>query len=181
MSSENYGEDGEINKDGCDLEPRPLHAREPRHHQGNEHRAPVRDLCGSYKPIGCHFGSKTDEHRTGCCERDAQTLSSGTFLSEADLADAKHHKYYNFSCAPTCQDPADSLTRAIADHDCSFSTLAKVLHEADFKEVKTTRDGVFSKSGDWANYHTVGLYTHGGTYGVTNKTKDRHSLVRYIN
>ena len=181
MSSENYGEDGEIYQDGNDLGPRPPQAQEPRHHQGNVHRPPVRDLCRSYKHIGCHFGSKTDEHRTGCCERDAQTSSSGIFLSETDPADANHHKYYNFPCAPTCQDPANLITRAIADHDCSFSTLAKVLHEADFKEVKTTRDGVFSKSGDWANYHTVGLYTHGGTYGVTNKTKDQHSLVRYIN
>ena len=159
----------------------------PGAHGGQVHSAPARgDLRPrgdhqNYKFVGCHFGNKTGEHRKGCCERDADTYVNDTFISELDLQRAKHNEHRNFQCGVEDVCASDHIKNAIAEQDYSYGTLKRLLEEAGFTKVKTTRDGILGEGSDWANYHTVGLFSHGGVYGVTNRTKDHQSLVRYIN
>ena len=117
----------------------------------------------------------------GAAKGNAETILYQTLITEEDLQKGKHHKHTNYQCTTSAAPDGDPYDLALRDGDYSYDTLKNMLKDAGFGRVKTTRDGVFAKGDDWANYHTVGLYTHGGTYGITNKTKEHTGLVRYLN
>ena len=134
-----------------------------------------------YEHDGNQFGSETVEHPAGCRGKDYDTAMNDIFITEDDLEKAKESKHLNFECSTQRQHHDDPFVKAMADCDYSEKTLLKLLQGAEFEEVKTQRDEVFGKRGAKVVYHTYGLYTHGGVLGVTNKTKERSSMVRYLN
>ena len=90
-------------------------------------------------------------------------------------------KARNLACAP-CEDlDLDPFAQALHDRDYTFGKIRQLLNNAGLKEVKTERGDVFGHTGAMANYNTLGLYKHGGTFGVTTRTKNQGTMVRYIN
>ena len=73
------------------------------------------------------------------------------------------------------------LQRALREGDYSFETIKKVLEETKMKAQKNTKGKVLGSSDREVLYETVGLYTHGGVFGVTTRTKSDEDLVRYVN
>ncbi|CAE7241098.1 RE2 [Symbiodinium sp. CCMP2592] len=174
--------DGKANTNGGappgDL-PRP-HVRFDEHAELLSPRPPRRGLC-DYEREGSHFGSKTFVHKDGCCGKEDDVLFHEAFISQEEFAKALASKHTNYACATTTQDNQDEFARAYQDNDFTYDKLLDLLNQAGLREVRTERDGVIGKTGKAATYHTLGLYTHGGTFGITTRTKEQSAMARYIN
>ncbi|OLQ11876.1 Copia protein [Symbiodinium microadriaticum] len=135
----------------------------------------------AYEHAGSQFGGETRVQKNGCCARDDGADSADAFVSAQELFLARSNQSTNLACAP-CEDlDHDPFVQAMHDRDYTFNKIRQLLNNAGLKEVKTERGDVFGHTGAMANYNTLGLYTHGGTYGVTTRTKNQGSMVRYIN
>ena len=130
---------------------------------------------------GSQFGGKTAEHPKACCSRDDYTIEHDVFITEKELLDEKGEHYRNYVCGSGFNSADDPFTQAIADCDFSNEALKKLVDGIEFPEVKTAKDEVFGKPGARVQYRTLGLYSHGGTFGITTATKERSSMVRYLN
>ncbi|CAE7449306.1 GIP, partial [Symbiodinium sp. KB8] len=135
----------------------------------------------AYEHAGSQFGGETRVQKNGCCARDDGADCADAFVSAQELFLARSNQSTNLACAP-CEDlDHDPFVQAMHDRDYTFNKIRQLLNNAGLKEVKTERGDVFGHTGAMANYNTLGLYTHGGTYGVTTRTKNQGSMVRYIN
>ncbi|CAE7634004.1 RE2 [Symbiodinium sp. CCMP2592] len=157
-----------------------LHVRFDEHAELLSPRPPRRGLC-DYEREGSHFGSKTFVHKDGCCGKEDDVLFHEAFISQEEFAKALASKHTNYACATTTQDNQDEFARAYQDNDFTYDKLLDLLNQAGLREVRTERDGVIGKTGKAATYHTLGLYTHGGTFGITTRTKEQSAMARYIN
>ena len=138
-------------------------------------------LQDAYEHAGSQFGGETRVQKNGCCARDDGADRADAFVSAQELFLARSNQSTNLACAP-CEDlDHDPFVQAMHDRDYTFNKIRQLLNNAGLKEVKTERGDVFGHTGAMANYNTLGLYTHGGTYGVTTRTKNQGSMVRYIN
>ena len=133
---------------------------------------------GDYKHEGSHFGSETLVPRNGCCGRDDDVLQHDAFITAQEFSRALRHKCTNFACAPTTCTDEDPFAQALRDRDFSYGRLKQLLDGAQLKEVRTERGDIVNSI---ANYNTIGLFTHGGTYGITTRTKTQNYMTRYLN
>ncbi|CAE6964969.1 unnamed protein product [Symbiodinium sp. CCMP2456] len=142
------------------------------------------NLIHAYKgfpPIGLKVFPVLYYLNGSCCSRDDYTIEHDVFITEQQLLSGKGEHFRNYANGPRQQPDDDLFTQAIADCDYSNDTLLKLLDGMDFPKVKTARDEVFGEQGARVQYRTLGLYSHGGTFGVTTGTKQNGSMVRYLN
>ncbi|CAE7255789.1 GIP, partial [Symbiodinium sp. CCMP2456] len=121
------------------------------------------------------------ENLQACCSRDDYTIEHNVFITEKELFDGQQEHHLNYACSIDPHSAEDLFVQAIADCDYSEETLKKLLDGIEFPKVKTTRDEVFGEHGARMQYRTFGLYSHGGTFGVTTNTKQHGSMVCYLN
>ncbi|CAE7287015.1 RE1 [Symbiodinium sp. KB8] len=134
-----------------------------------------------YEHEGNQFGSKTLVQNDKCCGQDKYAECHDGFITAAEFSLGLANKSTNYACEAGVGDNNDSFQKALDDKDFTYDKLKQLLDGAGLKKVKTERGEVIGGTGTMANYHTVGLYTHGGTYGITTCTKDKLSMTKYIN
>ncbi|CAE7504439.1 RE2 [Symbiodinium natans] len=134
-----------------------------------------------YEHEGSHFGSKTSVQKGGCCGRDDPTTHSGHFISQEDLRRGLEKQSINYACQAANAHEADAFEGALAEGDFSFVKLEQLLRGIGISEKNNGRPGLHGHEGVPMKYHTFGLFSHGGVFGVTNNTKNYSSVVKYVN
>ena len=145
--------------------------RGEREHKGN----------ADYEHSGDHFGSETSVHKDACCGQDNDAGLHEAFISAQEFSQALLSKSVNYACAPALGDDQVPFAKACNEQDFSFQRLRQLLEGAGLKKVRTERGDVIGGTGTMANYNTIGLFTHGGVYGITTRTKEHGSMTRYLN
>ena len=117
----------------------------------------------------------------GCCGRDDPTTHSGHFISQEDLRRGLEKQSINYACQAANAHEADAFEGALAEGDFSFVKLKQLLRGIGISEKNNGRPGLHGHEGVPMKYHTFGLFSHGGVFGVTNNTKNYSSVVKYVN
>ena len=172
---------GDLPDPGC------VHGRRHgRDGDGLRHEQPLRGECDHeekphYEHQGSHFGSETSVHKDACCGQDSDVGLHEAFISAQEFSQALLNKNVNYACAPALCDDHDPFVKACNEQDFSFQRLRQLLEGAGLKKVRTERGDVIGGTGTMANYNTIGLFIHGGVYGITTRTKEHNSMTRYLN
>ncbi|OLP92925.1 Copia protein [Symbiodinium microadriaticum] len=113
--------------------------------------------------------------------KDSDVGLHEAFISAQEFSQALLNKNVNYACAPALCDDHDPFVKACNEQDFSFQRLRQLLEGAGLKKVRTERGDVIGGTGTMANYNTIGLFIHGGVYGITTRTKEHNSMTRYLN
>ncbi|CAE7525074.1 RE2, partial [Symbiodinium sp. CCMP2456] len=136
-----------------------------------------------YEHEGGHFGNKTFVHDGWCCGGTRHDKVAESFITDGDFVKGHYNQNSVFAVNPGNFENVDrpQLHRALQQQDYSYGTIKKVLEETSMKAQKNTKGKALGAPGQEVLYETLGLYTHGGVYGVTTRTKLDEDLARYMN
>ncbi|CAE7678552.1 RE2, partial [Symbiodinium sp. CCMP2456] len=144
------------------------------------HERRVQD--SNYKSKGDHFGNKTYGHTAGCCGYAPNADLNHAYITNEEFEISAKRPATNFKCSPVNPCAEDGFSIAYKNQDYDYKTLQILLNTLDYKPVKAARDGVFGgKTGDYVNYFTYGMFTHGGVVGTTTKTREDDNVIRFLN
>ena len=86
------------------------------------------------------------------------------------------------SAEVTRSDEGEAAARtAYEEGDFSFHRCLKVLQQTDLAQAINRRGTILGTKNGKVDYNLLGLFVHGGVHGVTNNTKNRPALSRYLN
>ena len=137
----------------------------------------------SYDREGYQFGSKTIVKEAWCCGGKRHDQPGEDFIADGDFAKGhgnQHGVYMNNPQLPG-HDQRPHLQRALRECDYTFNTIREVLDETNIKLQRNTKGKALGTSTQEVMYQTLGLYTHGGVFGITTRTKSDEDLARYLN
>ena len=111
------------------------------------------------------------------------------FITEGDFVKGAHAQHLCYSTQGAADPKFDTgaiageqaARKAIAENDFSHDSCLRVLRAANLVATRNTRGPMLGNKADKVDYHSFGLYTHGGMQGITRDTKDRQALVRFLN
>ncbi|CAE7251257.1 RE2, partial [Symbiodinium sp. CCMP2456] len=131
---------------------------------------------------GDQLRSKTFGQAKGCCGYAPDDDSNHAYITNEEFEIAAKQSFTNYKCAPVSPCAEDGFSIAYKNGDYDYKTLQILLNTLNYKPVKATRDRVFGgKTGDYVNYFTYGMFTHGGVVGTTTKTRECDNVARFLN
>ena len=136
-----------------------------------------------YDHEGNHFGNKTIVKEAWCCGGKRHDQPGEEFIADGDFAKGHYNQHGVYVNNPELPGHAQRphLQRALRECDYTFSTIQSVLNETNIKLQRNTKGKALGSSTHEVLYQTLGLYTHGGVFGVTTRTKSDEDLGRYLN